>query len=34
VPADFRDIAAYLADPANVFHTGDAIVIDGGYTVY
>ena len=34
LPADFRDIAAYLADPANVFHTGDAIVIDGGYTVY
>jgi NAD(P)-dependent dehydrogenase (short-subunit alcohol dehydrogenase family) len=34
VPSDFRDIAAYLADPAPVFHTGDSIVIDGGYTVF
>ena len=33
-PGDFRDIAAYLADPAHTFHTGDSIVIDGGYTVY
>ena len=34
VPSDFRDIAAYLADPAHIFHTGDSIVIDGGYTVF
>jgi hypothetical protein len=34
VPADFRDIAAYLADPALTFHTGDSIVLDGGYSIY
>lgn len=34
VPADFRDLAAYLADPAHTFHTGDSIVIDGGYSVF
>lgn len=34
VPDDFRDAAVYLADPRNGFHTGDALVIDGGYTVF
>jgi NAD(P)-dependent dehydrogenase (short-subunit alcohol dehydrogenase family) len=34
VPADFREIAAYLADPAHTFHTGSSIVVDGGYTVF
>lgn len=34
VPADFRAVAAYLADPSHTFHTGDSIVIDGGYTVF
>jgi NAD(P)-dependent dehydrogenase (short-subunit alcohol dehydrogenase family) len=34
VPADFRAVAAYLADPSHTFHTGDSIVIDGGYTIY
>jgi NAD(P)-dependent dehydrogenase (short-subunit alcohol dehydrogenase family) len=33
-PDDFQKIAAYLADPALDFHTGDSIVIDGGYTVF
>jgi NAD(P)-dependent dehydrogenase (short-subunit alcohol dehydrogenase family) len=33
VPADYTAIAAYLADPALTFHTGDTITIDGGYTV-
>ena len=32
-PSDFGEIAAYLADPALVFHTGDSIVIDGGYSI-
>jgi hypothetical protein len=27
-------VAAYLADPTNTFHTGDTIVVDGGYTVF
>ena len=34
VPGDFGAIAAYLADPALLFHTGDSIVLDGGYTVF
>jgi NAD(P)-dependent dehydrogenase (short-subunit alcohol dehydrogenase family) len=34
VPADFQLIAAYLADPALGFHTGDSIVVDGGYSIY
>jgi len=33
-PADFGGIAIYLASPASAFHTGDAILIDGGYSVY
>jgi NAD(P)-dependent dehydrogenase (short-subunit alcohol dehydrogenase family) len=32
--SDFAAIAAYLASPASRFHTGDSIVIDGGYTIY
>jgi NAD(P)-dependent dehydrogenase (short-subunit alcohol dehydrogenase family) len=31
-PSDFEAIAAYLASPASAFHTGDIIVIDGGYS--
>ena len=34
VPADFGALAAYLADPSLMFHTGDSIVVDGGYTVF
>ncbi len=33
-PEDMGPIAVYLADPANVFHTGDSLVVDGGYAVY
>lgn len=33
-PADLGPVAVYLADPDNLFHTGDAVVVDGGYTVY
>ena len=33
-PDDFGAIAAYLADPALTFHTGDSIVVDGGYSVF
>jgi NAD(P)-dependent dehydrogenase (short-subunit alcohol dehydrogenase family) len=33
-PADFGDVAVYLADPTNLFHTGDSVVVDGGYTIY
>lgn len=31
---DFSAIAVYLASPASRFHTGDTLVIDGGYTIY
>ncbi|WP_225204677.1 SDR family NAD(P)-dependent oxidoreductase [Novosphingobium huizhouense] len=31
---DFSAIAVYLASDASRFHTGDDIVIDGGYTIY
>jgi NAD(P)-dependent dehydrogenase (short-subunit alcohol dehydrogenase family) len=31
---DFKAIAVYLASPESSFHTGDAIVIDGGYTIF
>jgi NAD(P)-dependent dehydrogenase (short-subunit alcohol dehydrogenase family) len=33
-PEDFSGIAVYLASDASKFHTGDSIVIDGGYTVF
>jgi NAD(P)-dependent dehydrogenase (short-subunit alcohol dehydrogenase family) len=32
-PADLRGAIVFLADPANTFHTGDTIVVDGGYTI-
>jgi NAD(P)-dependent dehydrogenase (short-subunit alcohol dehydrogenase family) len=32
--ADFAGIAVYLASPASSFHTGDAILIDGGYAAF
>ena len=32
-PDDFAGIAVYLASNASRFHTGDTIVIDGGYLV-
>ncbi|HVU72868.1 MAG TPA: SDR family oxidoreductase [Mycobacteriales bacterium] len=33
-PADFGAIAVYLASPASAFHTGDGILIDGGYAAF
>ncbi len=32
VPDDYQSVAAFLADPTQMFHTGDEIVLDGGYT--
>jgi NAD(P)-dependent dehydrogenase (short-subunit alcohol dehydrogenase family) len=32
VPEDFREVGAFLADPTQLFHTGDEIVMDGGYS--
>ena len=31
---DFETVGAFLADPTITFHTGDSIVVDGGYTVF
>jgi NAD(P)-dependent dehydrogenase (short-subunit alcohol dehydrogenase family) len=33
-PDEFAGIAVYLASPASSFHTGDEILIDGGYAAY
>lgn len=33
-PEDFSGIAVYLASDASRFHTGDSLVIDGGYTIF
>ncbi|HYF08771.1 MAG TPA: SDR family oxidoreductase [Acetobacteraceae bacterium] len=32
--ADFGGIAVYLASDASAYHTGDSIIIDGGYALY
>jgi NAD(P)-dependent dehydrogenase (short-subunit alcohol dehydrogenase family) len=31
---DFAGIAVYLASRASSFHTGDAILVDGGYSAF
>jgi NAD(P)-dependent dehydrogenase (short-subunit alcohol dehydrogenase family) len=33
-PEDFEAVAAYLASPASVYHTGDTLTIDGGYSLF
>lgn len=33
-PHDFEQIGAFLCDPTIVFHTGDTLVVDGGYSVF
>ncbi|MFM8380709.1 MAG: SDR family NAD(P)-dependent oxidoreductase [Actinomycetota bacterium] len=33
-PAEFRAVGAFLADPTLTFHTGQELVVDGGYTVF
>ncbi len=34
VPADLGPAAVFLSDPSNTFHTGDVIVVDGGYSIF
>lgn len=34
VPADLGPVAVFLAKPDLMYHTGDTIVVDGGYTVF
>ena len=33
-PEEFHDVAAFLADPRLTFHTGNEVVVDGGYTIF
>jgi NAD(P)-dependent dehydrogenase (short-subunit alcohol dehydrogenase family) len=33
-PDEMGPAAVFLADPTTTFHTGDTIVVDGGYTVF
>lgn len=33
-PADLGPACVYLADPTNTFHTGDSLVVDGGYSIF
>ena len=33
-PDDFGGVAVYLASEASKYHTGDTLVVDGGYTVF
>ncbi|MGW5518809.1 SDR family NAD(P)-dependent oxidoreductase [Nocardia africana] len=33
-PKEFHEVIAFLANPALTFHTGNEIVVDGGYTVF
>lgn len=33
-PADFGGLAVYLASDASRYHTGDALVVDGGYSIF
>jgi NAD(P)-dependent dehydrogenase (short-subunit alcohol dehydrogenase family) len=34
VPSDLGPAAVFLSDPTNTFHTGDVIVVDGGYSIF
>ena len=33
-PDEFGSVATFLADPSITFHTGDSLVMDGGYTIF
>lgn len=33
-PEEFHEIARFLADPTLTFHTGNEVVVDGGYTIF
>ncbi len=33
-PEDFGGVAVYLASDASSFHSGDTLIVDGGYTIF
>ncbi|WP_280477418.1 SDR family NAD(P)-dependent oxidoreductase [Nocardia asiatica] len=33
-PSDFESVAVYLASPTSAYHTGDTLLIDGGYSMF
>ena len=33
-PADFGGLAVYLTSDASSYHTGDTLVVDGGYSIF
>jgi len=33
-PDEYQQVAAFLADPTQLFHTGNEVVVDGGYTIF
>lgn len=33
-PDEFHSVAAFLGDPSLTFHTGNEVVVDGGYTIF
>jgi NAD(P)-dependent dehydrogenase (short-subunit alcohol dehydrogenase family) len=33
-PEEFEEVAVFLANPRLTFHTGNEVVVDGGYTVF
>ena len=33
-PREFKEVAAFLADPSQTFHTGQQVCVDGGYTIF
>jgi NAD(P)-dependent dehydrogenase (short-subunit alcohol dehydrogenase family) len=33
-PEDFSGLAVYLASDASAYHTGDTLMIDGGYAAF
>lgn len=34
IPEEFEEVAVFLADPRLTFHTGNEVVVDGGYTIF
>ncbi|WP_209448805.1 SDR family NAD(P)-dependent oxidoreductase [Rhodococcus qingshengii] len=33
-PDEFHSVAAFLGDPSLTFHTGNEVIVDGGYTIF